>query len=442
MKKNNTLNLINIYQYLNDLMLYRNNIINTQLDKDFFLISCELAETYNNILKEAKKLEKNNRLSVQNNIDFLMSNYSPKLKRLYFNSAQIAAQLSLLAEKILPIISQYLEESMLARKAKINPSTPHILLQTIPLPENIKGISRNKLRQEIIKRAPFLVNNYVVHKLFFQIKLSKYYFVGPFCRMIYEKPLGYAGDFRMIQSIYNNAYEGGDLFSKFVNYFSINWDIAKAVRNRLDFLSNKIKTEYSLFKERNKGCNNNFSLASIACGGGVEVLKSLQSEEIINCSIYLLDTELLGWKSILDNLHLDFYKVGNYVKNYAEKNIDIEFFEKSIYVFFRGFKFVKKCNLIYSSGLFDYLNNTYAKRLIESLWPIIEPGGKLIIGNLNSTEQASKIYMEFLSEWYLYYRNEEDLNNLINKNIRESSKVSVEKDDLGVQLYLIIEKCL
>ena len=60
-------------------------------------------------------------------------------------------------------------------------------------------------------------------------------------------------------------------------------------------------------------------------------------------------------------------------------------------------------DLIYSVALYDYLQHAIAKRLIERLFTMLRPGGRLLVANL-SPEVSERGYMESYMNWHLIYR--------------------------------------
>ncbi len=60
-------------------------------------------------------------------------------------------------------------------------------------------------------------------------------------------------------------------------------------------------------------------------------------------------------------------------------------------------------DLVYSTGLYDYLNEKTAQRLTYHLFSMLQPGGKLVIANfLPSIDDIG--YMEACMDWFLVYR--------------------------------------
>jgi extracellular factor (EF) 3-hydroxypalmitic acid methyl ester biosynthesis protein len=69
-------------------------------------------------------------------------------------------------------------------------------------------------------------------------------------------------------------------------------------------------------------------------------------------------------------------------------------------------------DLIYSAGLYDYLDDRVAKALTRKLISMLRPGGELRIANL-TTELPDIPYMEAMMDWWLTYRSADDLQALV-----------------------------
>ena len=65
-------------------------------------------------------------------------------------------------------------------------------------------------------------------------------------------------------------------------------------------------------------------------------------------------------------------------------------------------------DLIYSAGLFDYVDERAAKRLVKTLFDMLKPGGRLLIGNfLKNIDDIG--YMESFMGWNLVYRSRAEI---------------------------------
>jgi SAM-dependent methyltransferase len=96
----------------------------------------------------------------------------------------------------------------------------------------------------------------------------------------------------------------------------------------------------------------------------------------------------------------------------------------------------KDYDMIYSAGLFDYFTEPVAQMAAQKMVDAVKPGGRVIIGNF-SKDNPCVPFMELVLDWHLIYRSEEDLLRIF-KGL--GSKVWVEKEPLGVNLFVVIQK--
>ncbi len=64
-------------------------------------------------------------------------------------------------------------------------------------------------------------------------------------------------------------------------------------------------------------------------------------------------------------------------------------------------------DLIYSAGLYDYLNDEVAARLTSILFRALRPGGVLLLANLAPNRNAA--FMEAMMDWWLILRSAGEL---------------------------------
>ncbi len=70
-----------------------------------------------------------------------------------------------------------------------------------------------------------------------------------------------------------------------------------------------------------------------------------------------------------------------------------------------------KFDLIYSAGLFDYLTDPLAVKLVSAMAAMLKPGGKLLVGNFAPSSRG-RGYMELFLDWKLIYRDAAELTRL------------------------------
>jgi SAM-dependent methyltransferase len=100
---------------------------------------------------------------------------------------------------------------------------------------------------------------------------------------------------------------------------------------------------------------------------------------------------------------------------------------------------LENADLIYSMGLFDYLNQGVAVRLLRKLYELLAPEGRLFIGNLKRAKGCSWA-MDFAVHWHLLYRTEADMLEL-GKRMREATaSYEVTNDETGYCMFLDVKR--
>lgn len=102
------------------------------------------------------------------------------------------------------------------------------------------------------------------------------------------------------------------------------------------------------------------------------------------------------------------------------------------------FKSNKKYDLVWSAGLFDYLEDKQFIFLLRLLLDVVSPDGEIVIGNF-SEANPSRDYMEF-GEWFLHHRTEDRLAIIANQAGCSEHSINIEKEATGVNLFLRIRK--
>jgi SAM-dependent methyltransferase len=90
-------------------------------------------------------------------------------------------------------------------------------------------------------------------------------------------------------------------------------------------------------------------------------------------------------------------------------------------------------DLIYSVGVFDYLPNGVAKKLVNELFNLLRPGGRLLIANwLPNTPSVA--YMEAALDWWITFRTKEQMQELIEDIPTED----IHNVDIFVEKYEVV----
>ena len=257
---------------------------------------------------------------------------------------------------------------------------------------------------------------------FSQTLLMRELIHGEVQRRAYEKPQGYAGDFRMMELTQAEHLEGESLYARFLQYFSQEMSLGKTVIARGQVALDAINDVAQLDRP--------IKIVSLASGPAMELRKFVRETKSFKhpIDVYLIDQDEDALRNCLNALN----------KICAERgdNPPIEF--HCLHFSLRQIIAPKKgaeselvsgvltnVDLVYSMGLFDYLPQPLAQRTVEQLFGLLSESGRLLIGNLIRTPDSSWL-IEYASAWHLIYRNESTMRDLGN-NLKVDCEVIADR---------------
>ena len=231
---------------------------------------------------------------------------------------------------------------------------------------------------------------------------------SPWMHRARYKPLGYPGDFEVMNGLYGRHFSGPTLFAKALNMGFVNTPAATAVRCRKDLMQRRL-SETLDEKER---CGQRCRILSIAAGPAEEVLCLLEQRDHIDVplEIVLFDQD----KSALSYSHARLSRV---VSQRWQGRVRILHLNDSITKLLRGSTVLSACGVfdaVYACGLFDYLQPHTWVSLCRSLFEMTAPGGTLYVGNMVPSS-PSRWFMELHLDWFLEYREHAELLALASK---------------------------
>ena len=217
-------------------------------------------------------------------------------------------------------------------------------------------------------------------------------------RFVRRKPLGYAGDFMVMNYFYDyiDKYLGETSYEKLIQDYGCNIPIAYSVVERKEFLKQKI---LDMLAEKDS-----VRILSVASGSARELIE-LAEEGKIDKPLYFdcLDVEPEAFEYIKKSL--------DKILPENKKNLTIRFIQADFLDLVKGrdvHDLFKKYDFVYSSGLFDYLSDRMAKRLILSLFGLLDNDAPLIVTNARK-EDYYRAYYEMLGGWKLIHRSEKEM---------------------------------
>lgn len=244
----------------------------------------------------------------------------------------------------------------------------------------------------------------------------------PLTRRSYDKPRGYPGDAPLLDLIYG---VGDDLKTPHpatiagqVNFFVVHSSACRAVRRRREIVAGEISKAIAAAPDGT-------SILSVACGHLREV--------------ELLDIGARQGVNILHALDQDGESLAEVSSRYGSL-LPVSPVNKTVRsILLRHVKF-SNLDFIYSAGLFDYLVAPVGMRLIERLFEMLKPGGRLLIANFTPALEDIG-YMETFMDWRLIYRTTDEVRALFG-GLPQEDVASLEAftDEKGVVAYATVEK--
>lgn len=226
------------------------------------------------------------------------------------------------------------------------------------------------------------------------------------------KPYGYAGDYAIIEKIYNQTV--CEQYAKW-DLYSYNHPAAAAVRNRKAYFQQILTNRLS----KHQG---ELRLLNIASGPARDLFELYSSiaPETLHTTCVEYDKRAIAYASAL-------------CENYLQR---ISFHNKNIFKFNTDEQF----DVVWSAGLFDYFDDrTFVTLLGKFIHDWAGPKGEVIIGNF-CTSNPSRPYMELFGEWHLNHRSADHLYRLAIEAGAEVGNIYIDKEPEGVNLFLRIQK--
>lgn len=249
--------------------------------------------------------------------------------------------------------------------------------------------------------------------------------LSPFAARCFQKPLGYAGDFEMMNMCYRNVSLGDTLFGRALTRVALDSEAGRAVRHRAEYLRDKI--EATLTAPHRSGPPR---ILSVAAGPAMELQRLFHDRPDLiletGAEITLLDQDATALNHARRQIESLAEQAGGRAR--------VRCLNTSIRQVIAG-GLDTSYDLVYSAGLFDYLKDAAVRMAGARLVAALAPGGRAVIGNF-APVNPTRSFMELVLDWPLHHRSSEDLSHLF---ADLGSGMDVEHEATGVNLFAVIE---
>src|ERR1043166_2254728 len=271
------------------------------------------------------------------------------------------------------------------------------------------------------------------HRAYVKRQLHHLVLCAPFMHRSFRKPLGYAGDYEMVNMMVRDACEGASIFAKILNIFFLNTAPVVAHRNRISMLYQALVEETCRAKRQGRPAK----VFNLGCGSAKEIQDFLsQSDLSQNAQFTLMD---FNEETVV---HAE-GALGE-IKRKHHRTTPVQLIKKSVTQLLKeAAKPVSvyasaDYDFVYCAGLFDYLADHVCGRLLNVFYGMLAPGGLLLVTNVDGSN-PNRNWMEYSVDWNLIHRNHKQLASLRPRNAAPDATCVVAEPS-GVNIFLQVRK--
>lgn len=229
----------------------------------------------------------------------------------------------------------------------------------------------------------------------FRERLGRWFQQGPLNAWSLSKPLGYAGDFVIMDWIMDPHPAQWGLPALMDRYF-LDLEAARAVATRRHWLARRIPELMAAHQGPGS-----FHIVSIGCGPAAEILDCLATMDG-GVHLTLVDTEPEALAFIRRRI------------DESGSPVSATFRQENLYDYVRARetdltgRYGRPADLLYSVGVMDYVPDRHVGRFLRMFRRTLTPGGRAWVGNF-ARANSSRVYMEWVLDWYLHHRDAAEL---------------------------------
>ncbi|MFH1283748.1 MAG: hypothetical protein ABII27_08805 [bacterium] len=242
------------------------------------------------------------------------------------------------------------------------------------------------------------------------------------------KPMGYPGDYKMLEIVYNRKTITTGI-GKYFDHYCLNTPYAIAVRNRKDLTREILKKCIGKVKKGEV-----LKILNLACGSCRELREIFDAKTpclgkvIFTCVDH--DTEALGYsKAKIDKIKPSWAKI-----NYVNENV--------LKYKLNNRESIKKLgtqDIVYSIGLSDYLPDRILTNIIKFSMHLTSIGGKFIVA-CKDRDKYKPVSPDWYTDWHFVPRNEEVFLSLVKNACGQNCKFKTMWEKTGNIIITIINK--
>lgn len=261
----------------------------------------------------------------------------------------------------------------------------------------------------------------------------------PLHRRTIEKPLGYAGDYRMMELFFARELGGEGLFGRFLHSVMQNYSLGKAV------VAREVVMRSAVHFAAGTAGEGPVRVLALAAGPAIELRRVLKETTSLRrpLQLILLDQDPSAHEvahanltRILLELHHGMLPVSVQCLHFSVRQLIRPQTPEERRVVH---EVLAELDLVYSAGLYDYLPDPVAFRLTQRLYARLRPGGRLLLGNLVEAPDSTWM-MRYVLDWVLRYRTDDTMLRLAEGLAPTPAGVGIARDATERCIFLDIRK--
>lgn len=265
------------------------------------------------------------------------------------------------------------------------------------------------------------------HKRYAERVLTPDFMPGAVMKRCYEKPLGYPGDYQIMNYVYEWQRVGNTPYEKLLHRIGIETGACVGTRLRM---TQKLIADRIAAQPGDEPLN----IANLGCGSAYEVYDYLKIGKLPRpVNFTLIDQDHRALTHAYEHAYPEVVRHAGRAK--------VQCLQASFAQLLKAgalFRALPPQDVIYSLGLYDYLSARRAKALTRDLYDQVKPGGKLILANVKKGRESCEWPLEFVTDWSLIYRTEQDMLDLLEG--LDAENVTIEVDSTKCIYLMVADK--
>ncbi len=223
------------------------------------------------------------------------------------------------------------------------------------------------------------------------------FLAGPIWRRAYQKPLGYPGDYGVLDYVYSNADAGESIYGKLLH--RLGRESLRCVETRKTIMCDILKKSLAIPSREQQ-----LRVLSIGCGASEEVRQALYAESQRPAVFTLLDQDDRALNASFERIYPETLRqkgvvTVNCLQTGFQRLVNPRSIDPAI----------PPQDIIYSLGILDYLKQPRAKRFCNTLFSLLKPGGLFVVANVQNLRDNGRWRAECISDWTLIYRSRDEM---------------------------------